>query len=584
MTSTQTAGSAQTGSSQFSQGFQGETSQSSSPIGNASSAATPQEGGATTEDRLKAFTTPLDRFLNDQQRPATDSEQNPQSQQDDTLGGSLVSGAAGGNTGMHIPPEAVARKAAHDFYQEVSQADKARKTAIGGLGTAKSARNQELNTLKNTQRELLKDKPGAQDFKANNDRAKAWIAQQKQVQQQLKAAESRHQSIVDRHQQAYDRADAKVKAIETRYGVDKLGPVAGVTVDNLTLKPHYALNTPESPLKAHDTLDPRITETKEKPRHDSIPGSHAEAVSADQALKARKHDVSSANPVTRLAYYVETLRPPEGQLRGLTAQQLWISGDTSKAQGMSEGSPAPRCGNCEAITDGVDNLAGNSRKTYLSEANTEAPNSGGAKTQGSDSPQEKHKPDFSGHNREAMKSGAKSGAAAGFLTGVWDSYNRGDLNATDIAWKTGLGAGTGTVAGLIEETSARQLIGNSNQATRVVAGRLGGASVAGGLINAGFSSYEQIQAYERGEVTGAQAIGTVVSETAVGVGAGAAGAAIGATVGSIIPGAGTLVGGAIGFCVGAAAGWVADSAARGLGIDKAVAHGVTSLIDWVTGG
>ncbi|MEJ2612531.1 MAG: hypothetical protein P8179_21345 [Candidatus Thiodiazotropha sp.] len=75
-----------------------------------------------------------------------------------------------------------------------------------------------------------------------------------------------------------------------------------------------------------------------------------------------------------------------------------------------------------------------------------------------------------------------------------------------------------------------------------------------------------------------QAIGTMVGETAVGVDAGTAGAVVEAMVGSVIP-----VAGAIGFCVGAAAGWVADTATRGLGVDKAVAHGVTSLIDWATG-
>jgi hypothetical protein len=80
-----------------------------------------------------------------------------------------------------------------------------------------------------------------------------------------------------------------------------------------------------------------------------------------------------------------------------------------------------------------------------------------------------------------------------------------------------------------------------------------------------------------------QAIGTMVGETAVGVGAGTAGAVVEAMVGSVIPVAGTIVGGTIGFCVGAAAGWVADTATRGLGVDKAVAHGVTSLIDWATG-
>jgi hypothetical protein len=183
-----------------------------------------------------------------------------------------------------------------------------------------------------------------------------------------------------------------------------------------------------------------------------------------------------------------------------------------------------------------------------------------------------------------MKTGAKTGAAAGFLTGVIDSYNKGELDAKDVAIQTAIGSGTGALGGMVEETAARKLAGNSSSAARVFGSRVGGASVAGGLINAGFSAYDQIQAVENGEVTKSQAIGTVVGETAVGVGAGAAGAAVGAAVGSVIPVAGTIVGGAIGFCVGALAGWGADTVARSLGADKAVAHGVTSLIDWATGG
>lgn len=114
-----------------------------------------------------------------------------------------------------------------------------------------------------------------------------------------------------------------------------------------------------------------------------------------------------------------------------------------------------------------------------------------------------------------------------------------------------------------------------NSTVRTFAGRMGGAGIVGGLVSGGFSAYDQIGAYNRGEVTGSQAIGTIAGETAVGVGSGLAGAAAGAAIGSIVPGVGTVVGAVVGFGVG----WLADGGLRALGVDKAIAHGVTATID-----
>ncbi len=117
-----------------------------------------------------------------------------------------------------------------------------------------------------------------------------------------------------------------------------------------------------------------------------------------------------------------------------------------------------------------------------------------------------------------------------------------------------------------------------NSVARTAVGRIGGAGVIGGVVNAGFSAYDQIGAYNRGEVSGSQAIGTITGEAVVGVGAGMAGAAAGAAIGSIIPGAGTLVGAVVGFGVGMAADWVM----RQGGVDKVVAGAVTKSIDAVS--
>ncbi len=136
------------------------------------------------------------------------------------------------------------------------------------------------------------------------------------------------------------------------------------------------------------------------------------------------------------------------------------------------------------------------------------------------------------------------------------------------------------VVSRLAQTEASTLTSQTfNTTVRTVAGRVGGAGVIGGVVNGAFSAYDQIGAFNRGEVTGSQAIGTVVGEASVGVGAGLAGAAAGAAIGSVIPGAGTIVGGVIGFGVGMAAGYFADKGLRGLGVDKAIAKGVTATID-----
>lgn len=137
-----------------------------------------------------------------------------------------------------------------------------------------------------------------------------------------------------------------------------------------------------------------------------------------------------------------------------------------------------------------------------------------------------------------------------------------------------------SVAARLVQTEASAMTSTAFGSTvRQFGGRLAGGSIVGGVVNGAFSAYDQIGAYQRGEVTGSQAAGTVVGETAVGLGAGLTGAAAGAAIGSIIPGAGTIVGGIIGFGVGVAAGYLADRGLRGLGVNTAIANGVTWAID-----
>lgn len=194
--------------------------------------------------------------------------------------------------------------------------------------------------------------------------------------------------------------------------------------------------------------------------------------------------------------------------------------------------------------------------------------------------------------RSEMRSGGIAGGALSAVTSlpqVFDQIGNGDYLGATTTLVTNTGVGT-TVGAF--SAAGERIIGNSvddalgrfgtsalSSTSRQVIGRVAGGSVVGGVVNGVFSSIDQIGAYNRGEVTGSQAIGTVTGEVAVGMGAGLAGAAAGAAIGSIIPGAGTIVGGVIGFGVGLAAGYLADKGLRGLGVNTAIANGVTWAID-----
>ncbi len=228
--------------------------------------------------------------------------------------------------------------------------------------------------------------------------------------------------------------------------------------------------------------------------------------------------------------------------------------------------------------------------------------------------------------RSEMRSGALLGGTMSAVTSlpeIFDQAGRGDYSgaAKTLAVNTtigtsvgGLSAGAERIAGqriesalansrlaqnginrLYSNTAARSVVSRFaqteasnlsssafNSTVRQIGSRVGGAGVIGGVVNGGFAAYDQIGAYNRGEVTASQAIGTVTGEAAVGVGAGMAGAAAGAAIGSIIPGAGTIVGGVIGFGVGMAAGYLADKGLRGLGVNTLIAKGVTATIDTVS--
>lgn len=192
-----------------------------------------------------------------------------------------------------------------------------------------------------------------------------------------------------------------------------------------------------------------------------------------------------------------------------------------------------------------------------------------------------------------IKGGSLAGAgisAAFSLPQVFDQASQGDYSGAAQTFATHT-AGGALVGGA--SSAGERLIGNgieqglSRSGTqaitsgvgRQVISRVAGSSIVGGIVNGGFSAYDQIGAYQRGEVTGSQAVGTVVGEVGVGLAAGATGAAAGAAIGSIVPIAGTAVGAVVGFAVGVGVGMLTDAVLRYGGVDKMVAHGVTTAID-----
>lgn len=246
---------------------------------------------------------------------------------------------------------------------------------------------------------------------------------------------------------------------------------------------------------------------------------------------------------------------------------------------MSIGEVAHRCANCTQITEGVHNLAGDSPAEYS--AAKAAANGVVVATD----------PPAHPYANNDMSDARRGGLTGGIVSlGVSSYQNLSDgITSEDvqtIATDTTLGVTTGAAGEMIENSVSRFVDGrygstlqNAGTTTRVMSSRVAGAGVAGAVIGAGFSSVDQIQAWQRGEVSGSEALGTVTAEAATGLAAGTAGAVAGAAIGSMIPVAGTVVGGVVGFGVGMAAGWAADKGLRASGVTDAIAGGVTSAID-----
>jgi hypothetical protein len=479
--------------------------------------------------------------------------------------GSLVGGAVAARSAVRTRPQAKARYEVQKLFAEITAAKDAANAKLGSLNSTREALSHNIESVQAQIAEHVADRP------ANVKGGDGWTQRMSELQTDKGAFQSRLRSVTN-EMAALERTPLNVRGLEVPSSV---GPVAAVVVDNLTGQPFRGVNQGEPPATLTKVVADRLANLDAAKAHRSDPGTHAEVYALNEAVAAR--EARTGRPV----------QPSE--LPSFTLDTVWLSGDPGKPAGMASGSPAERCANCTQLSHGVDNLAGDSTRPY------EGPNAA-----------ESLPGRWTNRNVDAAKGGARSGAAAGLLFGAVDALRDGKLDGKDLrhlATTTGLGAATGAVGGVIEESVSRavdrvagkaiergassvagqvlraEAAGGAAATARTLAGKLGGAGVAGAVINAGFAAVDQVGAFQRGEVSASQAIGTVTGEAAVGMGAGLAGAAAGAAIGSVIPIAGTAVGGVIGFAVGVGAGYLADKGLRGLGVDKAIGSAVTSVID-----
>ncbi len=106
-----------------------------------------------------------------------------------------------------------------------------------------------------------------------------------------------------------------------------------------------------------------------------------------------------------------------------------------------------------------------------------------------------------------------------------------------------------------------------------------GGAIVDAVTSGVFSTFENGEAYRDGKVTAGQATANVAVDTGVGVTSGLAGMAAGAAIGSIIPGAGTVVGGLIGFGAGMVGSWLARSALDGSGFTNWAKEGLGGVLN-----
>jgi hypothetical protein len=196
----------------------------------------------------------------------------------------------------------------------------------------------------------------------------------------------------------------------------------------------------------------------------------------------------------------------------------------------------------------------------------------------------------------AAETGVVGGLMAGGLT-LYDDLGKvrsGQMSTADAV--KDVGEKTGEVGALTVGGKVIADVAGAGDAAAGAAGDAAGAGlgaagmggVVGGVVTAGLALIDDVGKVEDGTMTGGHAAVDVTAKTAVGVGAGMAGAAagaeVGAAIGSVIPGAGTVVGLVAGAVVGGAVGYVGNklmNTETGKAILDAAGNAVDTAIDGV---
>jgi hypothetical protein len=180
----------------------------------------------------------------------------------------------------------------------------------------------------------------------------------------------------------------------------------------------------------------------------------------------------------------------------------------------------------------------------------------------------KNQADVTNHTRAG---GARYGAAGGFAVSSYQALRDGELTTGDAA-NVAIGTGAGAGAAVIDDALTRSMGGSFTAGVKA-------GGIVDGVVSAGTSVYSNAQAYERGEISAADATADVIVDTGVGVTSGLAGAAAGAAIGSVIPVAGTAVGAVIGFGVGMIASWGASKAIEASGAADWAREGLGDVLE-----
>lgn len=510
-----------------------------------------------------------------------------------SLGGPLA-GAIGGQNWGAIRPGQKNTVDTQNFYRDVAKAEaeyaKSIEPQVRDLETQRAQAKADAAQAKSDM-----EKQGARPSKGDPNR-QSWESKRDELKAKLNQANERARTARDDIEKLKTGQPLTEggKPVRLRAGGVEFSPgsspVAANVTDMVTGKSFNGLNSPTNSLpdNLHPVLKGRLGSDRFdlSQAHGSVPGTHAEIHALNDALWAREEWNGGPRKGSPGADAKVTVT--EADLKTFSADTAWLKG--SKDGTIKAGDRAPMCLNCDQLTKGVQNRAGVSGKEPQAPSAIKAP---------TDTAPNPSAPKVGDTNLDAAKGGAKAGFAAGLGLSTLEAIQSGHLDGKKFGKDVLVSTAAGSVAGVVEENAAKfidrkagQLVqdgveavakrgvaaetaGIASTSARAIASRVGGAGIAGGVVNAGFAAVDQVGAYRRGEVTGSQAIGNVAGEAAVGVGAGMAGAAIGATVGSVVPGVGTVVGAAVGFGVG----YLADKGLRGLGVDKAVAGAVTSTAD-----